>query len=81
MTGQERATKLRQAAELVREVRSSLNNRCVHCPLCNMDKYEAWPEHLVYEQLDAAVKKLHRMADSFEQQQAEVCHESRPVPG
>lgn len=58
------AEKLLEAARLISEVRSSMNDRDTVCSHCGQKAKENWSEHQVAERLQELPQRLRRMASS-----------------
>lgn len=66
MTNAERATKLREAAELIREVARSLDLTQHDCEGCKRAAYNNWDHKLKSDRIGDLPKRLEQVAGGFE---------------
>ncbi len=66
MTTQEREKKLKQAEQLILEVRDDISNESVICKCCGFRKFISHNNHQLREQLNGAITRIVRVYERAE---------------
>lgn len=78
MTIAERVEKLALAAQIITEVRDSLNNERLICECCGFERFIDYNDRQMREQLNGAVTRLARVSDRMTRTDGVVLHPKHP---